>query len=87
MMGSDPNLNKFLRAGTRKKFWTRIRSDGDHIQVICADSADQINQEFPQLEVFDPSEKWQSEHEGRLFREYDIEKNHNELVQNLQQAT
>jgi hypothetical protein len=87
MMGGDPGLSKHL-AGIRQKFWTRVvLESGELVQIVCADSPAQVAEKLPQLEVFEPSAEWQAEHEGQLFREYDIDKNHNELMQNTQQAS
>ena len=87
MMGGDPGLSKYL-SGSKHKFWTRIvRGAEEQVQIVCADSAAQIKTSCPQLEVFKPSAEWQATHEGQLFREYDIEKNHSELMQNTQLNT
>jgi hypothetical protein len=86
MMGGDPGLSNHL-AGIRQKFWTRVICEtGEQVQIVCADSLAQLASKYPQLEVFEPSPEWQAEHEGQLFREYDIDKNHSELMQNIQQA-
>ena len=87
MMGGDPSLSKQLLS-TKQKFWTRVTgSKGEQVQIVCADSAAQIKARCPQLEVFEPGTAWQTGHEGQLFREYDIEKNHSELMQNTQPNT
>lgn len=84
MMGGDPSLARHLKGGQRKKFWTRIKGQGDRrIQVVCAVSIQQINERLPSLEVFEPEENWQARHEGELFREYDIEKDFDELTASL----
>jgi hypothetical protein len=88
MMGGDPGLSKHLLNTGRQKFWTRfVNGAEEKVQIVCADSATQVTEKFPQLEVFEPSAEWQAEHEGKLFREYDIEINHNELMQNIPQAS
>jgi hypothetical protein len=87
MMGGDPSLSKQLLS-SKQKFWTRaIRHADEQVQIICADSAAQIKSQCPQLEIFEPSAEWQAAHEGQLFREYDIEKNYSELMQNTQSNT
>jgi hypothetical protein len=87
MMGGDPSLSKQLLS-TKQKFWTRVTSStGEQVQIVCADSAAQIKARCPQLEVFEPDTAWQTGHEGQLFREYDIEKNYSELMQNTQPNT
>jgi hypothetical protein len=85
MMGGDTSLDRHLQAGKRAKFWTRLKGAGDaHVQVVCADSSQQIEEQFPQLEVFSPGAAWEAAHTGELFREYDIDKNRSELIQSLQ---
>jgi hypothetical protein len=87
MMGGDPSLSKQLLS-SKQKFWTRaVRSADEQVQIICADSAAQIKSQCPQLEIFEPNTEWQAAHEGQLFREYDIEKNYSELMQNTQPNT
>ncbi|MCP4001190.1 MAG: hypothetical protein GY727_09795 [Gammaproteobacteria bacterium] len=82
MMGGDPALSKQVLS-SKQKFWTRVVSDTDEqVQIVCAESAAQIKTCCPQLEIFEPDTQWQALHEGQLFREYDIEKNHSELMQN-----
>ena len=62
MMGGDPGLSKHL-AGIRQKFWTRIvHETGEQVQIVCADSLAQLASKYPQLEVFEPSPEWQTEH-------------------------
>ena len=87
MMGGDPSLSKQLLS-SKQKFWTRaVRRADEQVQIICAGSAAQIKTRCPQLEIFEPSTEWQAAHEGQLFREYDIEKNYSELMQNTQPNT
>ena len=84
MMGGDPSLAKHLQTGKRAKFWTRMKDGKDScVRVICADSGRQIEEQFPQLEVFDPGTEWEAAHAGELFREYDIDKNRDELALSL----
>jgi hypothetical protein len=83
MIDGDQSLSKQLLSN-KQKFWTRIVSEaGEQVQIVRADSPAQVATKFPQLEVFEPSAEWQAEHEGQLFREYDIDINHNELMQNI----
>ena len=75
MMGGDPGLGKHLRSARRNKFWVRCgTSNADDVFVICADSAEQVLDRFPQLIIFEPQAAWESAHQGQLFREYDIVK-------------
>jgi hypothetical protein len=84
MLGGDPILSKHLPAGGKHKFWTRTRSHADQpeiVQLVCATSAEQILRQFPELVVFDPDVEWQTEHEGQLFREYDLDKDSAAIAQ------
>ena len=75
MMGGDPGLGKHLQSARRDKFWVRCgANDTNNVFVICADSAEQILDQFPQLKIFEPQAAWESAHQGQLFREYDIVK-------------
>ena len=84
MMGGDPSLGKHLRSGRRNKFWVHCGDNNtDDVFVICADSAEQILDRFPQLKIFEPQAAWESAHQGQLFREYDIVKDSIALQQLL----
>ncbi len=88
MMGGDPSLTKHLHAAEKKKFWTRVTVAGnEQVRVLLASSIEQIQQQFPELEVFQPGSDWEAEHQGQLFREYDVEKNHDELLQSMTSET
>ena len=88
MMGGDPSLSKHMHAVGKKKFWTRVTIAGnEQVRVLLASSIEQIQQQFPTLEVFQPGPGWEAEHQGQLFREYDVEKNHDELLQSMTSET
>ena len=84
MMGDDPNLSKQHLAGLKRKFWVRAECAGNsQVFIVRAIDAASILTHFPKLAFFEPTEVWQGEHEGSLFREFDLNENYDELVQYL----
>jgi hypothetical protein len=52
---------------------------------VRAASKEKLAEKFPQLQVFEPGPDWEAGHQGELFREYDIDKDLEELQERLSQ--
>jgi hypothetical protein len=85
MMGGDPGLSKHLNTDEKVRFWVHI-GNSDAVIVVRAASKEKLAEKFPQLQVFEPGTNWEVGHRGELFREYDIEKDLEELQERLSQA-
>ena len=78
MMGGDPGLGK--QVDIRPKFWVRLGSGADEqVWVVRAGSRDALLSRYPQLEIFDPEGSFEAGHAGELFREFDLDKDRDEL--------